>query len=286
MGQSLPNGPIPLPPPEGLDEAQFRVHLNFPHHYSCGIVDDSTSHSPQFGSAVFIQLGCRLFAATAKHCVSRNSLLFSHDEIRLPCRPTDALRRLVHPQHDVGLLEIPNRPGIARCSIHNLCTDFPPIPKDPNDARNHFLFVVGDPCFEHKQLGRTLRAITRTNFRTHPIRVSEDEYDVHFPAAVYRLTESPRSYELIQMPEKPEGFSGGGLWELVGFGSRELFVPEQSLRLYALISRSSDDTRRKVQCVPIRWWLELVRDCYADLRPLIEDRFPILRQPADSMSDI
>jgi hypothetical protein len=212
-------------------------------------------------------------------------LLFNQEEIRLPCPPTKALRRLLHPQHDVGLIEIPNRPEIPRCSIQNLCTDFPLISRDPIQAGEHFLFVIGDPCSEHQHLGPKFLAITRTNFRTHAVRTSDDEYEIHFPNATYRLKEAPDTYERIPMPEKPEGFSGGGVWELSGFGSDALFVPERGLRLYALVSRASNDVRRTVQCVPIRWWLELVRDCYDDLRSIIEERFPILRRPDDWLND-
>jgi hypothetical protein len=286
MAPDPPARPIPIPPPQGIDEAVLRAHLEFPLRYSCGIVDDSTAVPPQFGTAVLIQIGPRLFAATARHCIGRSPLLFWTDEIHLPCPQSAALRLLVHPQHDVGLIEIENRTEIPRCSIQNLCTEFPPIPREAGQARNHFLFVVGDPCFEHQQLGPRFLAITRTNFRTHVVRADYDEYSVHFPTAVYRRDESSGSYESIPMPEKPEGFSGGGLWELCDFGKNALFVPEQSLRLHALVSRASDDVRRTVQCVPVRWWLELVRDCYDDLRPLIEDRFPILRRPDDWLSDI
>jgi len=281
-----PHTPIPIPPPLGIDEAQLRIHLEFPHRYSCGIVDDSSAARPQFGTAVLIQIGPRLFAATAKHCIGPNSLLLQTDGMRLPSPPTQAMRRLVHPQYDVGLIEIPNRPDVPRCSIDNLCTDLPPIPGDAGQVRDHFVFVIGHPCHEHQQLGPTLLAITRTNFRTHAVRLGADEYEVHFPQAVYVLKQPPATYEVMTLPEKPEGFSGGGLWELVGFGSDALFMPERSLRLYALVSRSSDDIRRKVQCVPIRWWLELVRDCYHDLRPLIEDRFPILRRPDGWLDDV
>jgi hypothetical protein len=92
-------------------------------------------------------------------------------------------------------------------------------------------------------------------------------------------------FEKSKFVEKPDGFSGGGVWAFNPIGEGEMFVPEKHTKLRGIQSAWWFD-RRLLKCVPIQRWLELVHEAYTDLRPTLEAKWPALAKTANSSGAI
>lgn len=80
-------------------------------------------------------------------------------------------------------------------------------------------------------------------------------------------------YWPIDLPD-PSGMSGGGIWD-EGHGLDPIWSPE-SVKLFAIQS-GWYEKKRYVRGVQIIHWLRLIHEHYRDLRPLLEEQFPVLQ---------
>src|SRR5258706_398734 len=108
-----------------IDEFQAMYPMVF--RYTVPIKQYAESRDDLMGAGVLVDVGDRLFVATARHCIEDQPIVLE-DKFSLPARASriTILRRGVHPTLDVGFLEIEPRADVSilqrgRCSLDMLC---------------------------------------------------------------------------------------------------------------------------------------------------------------------
>jgi hypothetical protein len=265
---------IDVPTPDPSEETSLRWRLASVCGYTLAILDDCRSPSLQAGTAILIRIGDRLFAATAAHCIGPAPYLAFDQEFPLPTDPTPARYIARHPMLDIGLIEVDSSRTGRSCGLETLDVTPPVLPADPRRPERPGYWIVGYPRAEDSRT-RDALILTAVSVGTHPVEVADVRYTFTYPVRFVRLVDGePVSGT---SPESPVGFSGGGIWRFADDPSDGLLIPSSFVRLTAIQSAWQSSIRH-AYCVPIRHWIELVYDHYADLRSLLVSHFSFLAE--------
>lgn len=289
MTAPLPPGAVPiasgltLPPKVRMDlrETQEMVYAR-----TVPILVDCEDRDKwlRTGTRIVIEIGSRTFVASAGHVIEeRPHVLFGpNPRLLVPCEPTKVRNRQYLRTPDVGFLEV------AKDSHHRVC-DFESLTDSP-PPENTLMLLVGHPIHAPGSLndaawrGGNYYELVRTTHGAAVKEVHEERYVFPFPKKLLNLDSDTSLMTDSDGYETPEGFSGGGVWAKRNLDAiQDIIGPDtiihagNTLRLYA-IDYSRLDLSRLVNCVPIRYWVRLVYDHYADLREVIEKQFPKIKE--------
>ncbi len=235
--------------------------------YTLPIAANSRDVRTKWGSAVLIEIGGRLFAATASHCIGRNLFLLLNRAFQLPTNPTPtrSIFKLDQDMMDIAAVELENDARLSRCSVENIAVDRPVVPADETKPGRPFYYVCGFPSAEYRWQGGEIH-IRAISLATFPQSISPDVYKFAYPTTVSERFGD----QFIDKPAgTPHGFSGGGLWKFHPPEPGEIYSPRNA-RLYGIQYEWHDnddiDKGRRIYCVPIRHWINLIASNYPDLR--------------------
>jgi hypothetical protein len=278
MTPPLPPGAIRFAPGEQVPPDVAKEILEaqeFIFRYTVPIVVDALSEEvPEVGTGIVVDIGHRRFIATAGHVINRRPYVVLGPDFvaETPHDPTAYLAIKHREDLDIGYLEIPSDAKQTSCPFESLINDPPPA--------NTLLLLIGHPVHAPGSLqetalrgGRVLGLI-RTAHGCTIEEVHEDRYVFSFSKDIVDF--NPHTGRLTEGTPyiSPHGFSGGGIWARRNYETIPgLMHPGNMFRLYA-IDYSWIDLKRKLNCVPIRYWVRLVYDNYPDLRDEILTRFP------------
>jgi hypothetical protein len=226
----------------------------------------------EVGAAVLVQIGRRLFAATAAHCMTGQTCIVKEQSFYLPLdSPVKVANRGANDALDIGFLELEDDEnlralGRSFCALGQLAlSDLP---------AGGPLHVIGYPIEAVSLQDRTVEIIKR-GFMSQFQEKEGDYLLFPFPAKESWFHAVEEGFERATFHETPKGFSGGGLWGFNPIQDGELFVPAKQIKL-AGIQSAWWPQRRLLRCVPILRWLQLIHAGYPDLRADIEAVFPVL----------
>jgi hypothetical protein len=251
--------------------------------YTGLLIKADTKYDPPFeiGASVFIQIGERIFLATAAHCMKQGVMVV--DERGFDSRsksPVTIVNRGADWELDVGFLEVQNDKhlkalGRSFCPLGQLA-----LSDLVADDMHH---IVGYPVGSWTFRGHTTEMV-KCGFGTQ-FKEKEGEYLLFpFPNPDQWFRPMKDGFENSKFVETPEGFSGGGLWAFNRLADKELFVPKKHTKLRG-IQCAWWIKRRLIKCVPIQRWLELIHEAYPDLRPDFEAKCLALADPATSSNN-
>jgi hypothetical protein len=231
----------------------------------------------QMGAGVLVQVGARMFVATAAHCMPPGVTVIDEKGFSIPPAPSKitVVKRGADDDIDIGFLELEpddsfRSLGKSYCSLAQLSTAALPA--------GGMCHVVCDPEGGSKVVGRRTLEVVKQGFGS-TYQGQEGDYFL-FPYPKEGWTHGVGSgWEKAKFHDTPRGFSGGGLWAFIRPAQGEMFNPERAVKLMGIQSAWWIE-RRLVKCVPIVRWLELVHGAYPDLRWILEGQFPCLAVPA------
>jgi hypothetical protein len=226
----------------------------------------------EVGGGVFVQIGRRLFVATAAHCMKDRAVLIDEKTFYIPPDPiVTVLNRGADWDIDIGFLEIRDDEKVqglrkSFCSLGQLSlSDLP---------KGEVFHVIGYPSGDIDYRGKTVEIVKR-GFGSQ-FQEKEGEYLLFpFPNKDAWFHAVGDGFERSTFHDTPHGFSGGGLWAFNRVPEGEMFVPEKHIKLMGIQSAWWID-RRLIKCVPILRWIELIHNAYPDLRPELEAKCPSL----------
>ena len=242
--------------------------------YTILLITPDTKYAPPFeaGAGVFVQIGERLFVATAAHCMKRDAFIANEKGFEFPSKPAvTILNRGADWDIDIGFLEVDVDNHVKAlnrsvCSLDQLALS--------NLVVGDMHHVVGYPVGNWTQQGITTELV-KCGFGSQ-FQEKEGDYLIFpFPKKENWFRPFGEDFKKATFIETPEGFSGGGLWAFNRVSDGELFVPAKHIKLRGIQSAWWIE-RRLVMCVPIQRWLELIHEAYPDLRPELEAKCPSL----------
>jgi hypothetical protein len=237
------------------------------------IVDCEDEHDIEVGTGVVIEIGHRTFVASAGHVLSkRPHVLFgTNPRLLMPCEQTAGRREYRDPP-DIGFLEVPKNSHHRTCYFESLTDSAPP--------ENTLTLIVGHPVHAPGSLaddawkGGNYFELVRASHMGAIKEVQERRYVFEYPEGLLHVDAKTGLMTESTSYETPGGFSGGGVWAKRALSVIDgLIYPGSRLRLYA-IDYAWSRTKREAYCVPIKYWVKLIYDCYPDLHEIIEKKFP------------
>lgn len=244
--------------------------------YTVLLITPDNRYDPPFeaGAGVIVEIGDRLFVATAAHCMREGVLIAADKGFEFPPRHSvTILNRGANTKIDIGFLELKKDEQVAAlnlsfCSLGQLALS--------DLACGNVHHIVGFPMGNWTRQGKTTELV-KCGFGSH-FQGTEGGYLIFpFPKKDDWYRPVGDGWTKAAFVETPDGFSGGGLWGFNRVPKEELFVPEKHIKLRGIQSGWWIE-RRLVQCVPIQRWLELIHDAYPGFREELESRWPVLRR--------
>jgi len=228
----------------------------------------------EVGAGIFVQIGKRLFVATAAHCMKERAVLVDEKSFCIPPDPiVTVLNRGADWDIDIGFLEIKDDDAVqglrkSFCSLGQLSlSDLP---------KGEMFHVVGYPTGDIDYRGKTVEIVKR-GFGSQFQEKEGGYLLLPFPKKEDWFHAVRGGFERSTFHDTPRGFSGGGLWAFNRVPKRQMFVPEKHIKLMGVQSAWLIE-RRLIKCVPIIRWFELLHDTYPDLREELEAKCPSLKR--------
>jgi hypothetical protein len=253
---------------------EFQLMLPAAFLYTVPVLVNYQAGSDDMGAGVLIEVGNRLFVATAAHIIEEKPRVVP-DAFSMPAQDDDTgiVRRGIHPdpELDLGFLELEQNDRMkaicrASCSLEQVYLGKPPEPAGP------MLHVVGFPVAA-RRLTRRGCEVEKRLLGSHFARQTDNHYYLSYPEKGWRITATTE--EEFPFYPSPKGFSGSGLWGFNQSGTDELFSPQRHIRLYG-IQCSWLSADRLVKCVRMLPWFRLIATEYPDLKPMLASAFPSL----------
>jgi hypothetical protein len=271
---------IRLPTPE-RETPEQRAAMTVICSYTKAIkINSGTNSKTDFGSGILIEMGNRLFVATARHIIQELPLVVLSPEFSFPCDPTPVIRSGEHPnpedRWDIGFLEIEKTNGVSGLPLECLSAEPPPLPPDPRNPVPPYYWITGNPVYEAEQYpgGRLDLFNLRTKaFGTFPIHVAEDRHVYLLPDTLVRHLTVPVERKVTTTPE---GYSGGGVWSFTEPPPGRVITAKNLAKLFAIQSQYRIGPQH-AYAFPIKNWIAFVFDKCSDLRELLAHQFPFLR---------
>lgn len=232
----------------------------------------STDASKPIGSVVMIRAWDKLFALTAKHCVS--------DDMAIVFRTTDGerqARRIVKTStlgnYDCAVLELEPRSDISAASIEQICLDqlMPPKPGE-NPESQSMVWVAGYPSRLARFRGSTC-TVTEAAFGTNVVSASPDLLSLYYHKSGFGIDSETLECGMSDLPATPHGFSGGGVWGLLRPTEGVFYNPLRYIRLFG-IQYEWGDISRILKCVPSRVIFAILHKHYREFGERLDSLFP------------
>jgi hypothetical protein len=239
----------------------------------------------EISSGTLIEVGNRIFVATARHCVPTNP---TGRLWILPERPRSMnegmlgfVRSRRHPTMDLAFLELDPRsvaeylPGHHCCKLENLSNR-------GHGRDNRIIAVCGSPVQFANGEGTATAPLRALNIAFSTVPFTRSEFPTLLPA---NRTANPDTDIFFEYPTEalhfetgamialttPEGFSGGGIWDQ-GFDTAELWTPAHSKMIG--IPSWWWPPQRYACGIQILHWLRLLWSEVEECRTFIEAAFP------------
>ncbi len=257
-----------------INENKIRAVSSFIRNYTVAFWQITPGEEERIGSGVCIEIGSRLFVATAAH--NFNSIKRGGKSIPFPANgSTDNPLRVIAYKYgesdtpgvpDLGWIEIdpsfPATTGLTGISLALIEPYHNPIADGDYEVigmvglMNQITFT-GD----HRNIAINL-VVYNTSPREKPNPADADLYFDYGKSAL-------SSRGLVQMPH-PGGMSGGGIW---------LIPPDDPTRLWSTgdfrlvgITTHFLDVSRRIRCSPMQEWLKILQTDCPELSQYIEPR--------------
>lgn len=210
-------------------------------------------------TSVILRAGERLFAVTAKHCVT--------DEVEINNGKRNGripiVHKWLHKNLDIALLELEPQPNLPACSLDQLTKSLPQVinSTDPD------YWVAGFPRHSAKYENGKMFP-TGATFATSLLAVCDDALTLYYHEQGYKVVmDSNQACAEADLPLTPHGFSGGGVWFNSSSGKDStLFNPLRHIQLIG-IQYSWDKETRILKAVPsLVIWQMLQEACPDVLR--------------------
>jgi hypothetical protein len=263
--------------------------------HSVSIFDTDDKDDPSgwgLFSGTLVQIGKRVFVATASHCVTMPAS--STRYWILPDAPQHASERATiivaawkttGDRPDVGVLELDAASLVPYTSKTPCLLDRLRI--EGLGRADRICSLVGTPGQYVQQenigAGKGLKAVA-ISYSSSPIGIAEwptfnaspaldlgIDILMHYPAGTNDTTRLDTGLP-IELPD-PSGMSGGGLWDQ-GFNTGKIWSTDEAF-LFGIQS-AWFPSKRYVRVVQIKHWLRLVHQHYPDLQSEIDGKFPTL----------
>jgi hypothetical protein len=262
-------------------KAEYDLTFEMVFHYTIPLLTPKDGDI-EAGSGVLVQIGGRVFIATAEHCMTEQAVIVDEKGFSFPPQSAvvTVLNRGADPTIDIGFLELKDDERLAE-----VCKGDPDVKSKSFCPLNQLslaevpmggmLHIVGYPVESRIVDARTRTIELRKRGFGTQFQEQEDGYLLFpFPKKEKWFHQvGVTDFEPSMFIDKPKGFSGGGLWAFQKAPEGSLFSPLEHIKLMG-IQCARFKERRIVKCVPIRRWLELVHNSYPDLRAEIEATFP------------
>ncbi len=243
-------------------------------------------------SATLVEIGNRLFACTAAHCVDEEASLSRYwildDNVKhVKNHNSCVIAAHCNPNKnpDVGIIEL-NRSCFLSSSTKKPCgVDRIHICGPGRSDRLACLIGLPNVLKEkHKDSTGEVVGVTSRFFgyNSFPFKDTNEIWEQTQPASdrdIDILLDYPKNDitrvdtgQPYSLPD-PYGMSGGGLWDH-GFDPDKLWSCDHAILIG--VQSHWNENKRYVRAVQIIYWLRLVYSRYPDLRHILESKFPAL----------
>jgi hypothetical protein len=225
----------------------------------------------EIGTAVMLREKGRLFAITAEHCATDDmEITINRPEGTGHCtlRPIRVMR---HPTLDLAIVEVRDVNCSAIC-LEQLRSPKMSITKAKTETEDGSIYwMIGYPACKadidvHKNAVNIQLNCTGVQF----LEMDDETIRVDYAKdALGFAADGTRPYVGFN-PERPQGFSGGGLWALLSIREGAIFDPTQHMKQLGVIVSWYPESRR-VNCIRSPKVKDLLFDSCPEFRPPNEE---------------